>query len=99
MEAQVERYCKIYKHDFLDPSKWPGVATDIIVHEHAGPIIAVAEQYGSLVAWLEADTFRPKLDRYFRIVGTGWERPPNNYTHRGTTQIDYFVAHLYERTP
>ena len=85
---------KIYKIDFGTSSDWS--ARSFEVAEHPGPILEVAVQYNRLVAWYEADTSIEKGGRRFWIVGTGWERPPADFTHRGSVMIGPFAAHLYE---
>ena len=92
----VETTTKIYKIVFGPPSDWPGADQDFIVFEHPGKVIAVAQQAGDLIAWFEANTAEEKINRHFRIIGTGWHRPPAQYTHLGSLMIGPFAVHLYE---
>lgn len=46
--------------------------------------------------WVELDHMHEKVKRTFRIFATG-EDVTGDYEWRGTTQVEEFVWHLYEK--
>ena len=63
-------------------------------------LLNVAEQSPSgLFLWAEVDPSQPKVDRFFRIIGTGQEFVPDGLVYVGTAMQPPFVWHLYEMVP
>jgi hypothetical protein len=58
-------------------------------------LLFVAIVRGQVCAWFEVNAEATLLDRFFHIVGTGWEIPPRAQ-HRGSLIDDPYVWHLYE---
>lgn len=59
--------------------------------------LSVQIQKGKPVIWLQENTAYPKMEKKFRIYGTGFElRDAVREIYLGTIQIDNLVWHLYE---
>ncbi len=77
------------------------VADDQIVEMPSGArMIAVQEQLGSIALWAWCDPDALPEARFIEIHGTGNRIPKQAGTlvHIGTTQVDGFVWHVFERT-
>lgn len=62
-------------------------------------VLAVGEQYGTTIVWVEFDTkFEDERTmRTFQVVGTGWDFE-EGAEYCGTVQMKTgFVWHIYER--
>ena len=57
--------------------------------------------YGYVCLWFLLDPEKPKVDRTFRVIGTGWEIEETNLKYLGTVLEDEgaFVWHIFETTP
>jgi hypothetical protein len=62
-------------------------------------VLSVQVQGTTPVMWASVDPAAPKKDRFFQIVGTGWNFDPSGLEFVGTFQIDggSLVFHLFER--
>lgn len=59
-------------------------------------ILAVGNQFGSLVLWAQVDTESKTKNRKILIFGTGNPFNAINPVYVGTVQMGNFVWHIYE---
>ena len=59
-------------------------------------IIKVDTQGNEGMFWAEVDTSMPYEQRYFDVIGTGWE-VPTGLTYIGSYLQEMYVWHIYER--
>ena len=52
-------------------------------------------QGGFLCLWAEVDTTAKDVNVPFRVIGTGFTLPSDNFTHFATVQNPPFVWHIY----
>jgi hypothetical protein len=52
-------------------------------------------QGDSLFLWAEVETTAEDIDVPFRVIGTGFTLPSDNYKHFATVQNPPFVWHVY----
>jgi hypothetical protein len=52
-------------------------------------------QGGFLCLWAEVETTAKDIDVPFRVIGTGFTLPSDNYKHFATVQNPPFVWHVY----
>lgn len=55
-------------------------------------------QGDSLCLWAEVETTAEDIDVPFRVIGTNFTLPSDNYKHFATVQNPPFVWHVYLRT-
>jgi len=62
-------------------------------------VLSVQVQGTAPVLWAMVDPDAPKEERFFQIVGTGWDFDPTGFDFVGTFQCDGggLVFHLFER--
>lgn len=62
--------------------------------------MTVQVQRGTPVMWAMVDPLAPKVERHFRVIGTGWEFDTSGLLYVGTYQVSGgdFVFHLFEVT-
>jgi hypothetical protein len=61
-------------------------------------VVHVAEQYGSLVMWVEQSAIQHSaVSRTFNVYGTGYQIPDDRAVHVGTALMSSgLVWHVYE---
>lgn len=92
----------IWKHSVPVDSPLVGVKGDFSLALPAGAVVlCVQTQGGEPYVWAECDPEQPKVERKFRLVGTGhpMPEPVSALRYIGTFQLHegHFVGHLYEQ--
>lgn len=59
-------------------------------------VITVQNQRGVVTLWAEVDADEPRVNRVFRIIGTGHSFDRTGLRHAGTVQVGALVWHIYE---
>lgn len=59
-------------------------------------IISAQSQRGAVTIWAEVEPDAPRVNRRFRVVGTGHRFDGTGLRHVGTVQAGLFVWHVYE---
>lgn len=60
-------------------------------------VITAQVQRGAVTLWAEVDPDAPRVERRFRIVGTGHPFEPIGLSYIGTVQNGLLVWHVYEQ--
>ncbi len=59
-------------------------------------LLQVQDQRGAIVIWAIVDPSRPRVERTFRIIGTGHDFDDSPLEYCGTVQQDVFAWHVFE---
>lgn len=64
-------------------------------------LLQVQDQRGAIVIWAIVDPARPRVERVFRIIGTGhtFDLNESSLSYCGTVQQEVFAWHIFEVLP
>lgn len=89
-ELNADSPFTVYKHTLhLDD-------TVEVVMPQGTELLSVGEQNGMLCLWARVDTRKPKVNRMFRIAGTGHPAPTGNFVGTVMMHGGALVWHVFD---